>query len=56
MLNKLLIKKNGGIKTEDDFNHEIVACFKFQDGIVVFTGCARQGNITPHWAKNLYFS
>jgi len=41
--NKLLIKKNGNVKTEDDFNHEIVACFKSQDGIVVFTGCAHQG-------------
>jgi len=41
--NKLLFRKNGGIKTEDDFNHEIVACFKTQDGIVVFTGCAHQG-------------
>ena len=41
--NKLLIKKNGSVKTEDDFNHEIVACFKTQDGIVVFTGCAHQG-------------
>lgn len=41
--NKLLIKKTGSVKTEDDFNHEIVACFKSQDGIVVFTGCAHQG-------------
>jgi len=41
--NKLLIKKNGDVKAEDDFNHEIVACFKSQDGIVVFTGCAHRG-------------
>jgi 7,8-dihydropterin-6-yl-methyl-4-(beta-D-ribofuranosyl)aminobenzene 5'-phosphate synthase len=41
--NKLLIKKTKDVKTEDDFNHEIVACFKTQDGIVVFTGCAHRG-------------
>lgn len=41
--NKLLVKKNGSFNTEDDFNHEIIACFKSQDGIVVFTGCAHQG-------------
>ena len=40
---KLLFKKNGGFKSEDDFNHEIIACFKSQNGIVVFTGCAHQG-------------
>lgn len=40
---KLLFKKNGGFKSEDDFKHEIIACFKSQDGIVVFTGCAHQG-------------
>lgn len=41
--NKSLFKKNGRVKIEDDFNHEMVACFKSQDGIVVFTGCAHQG-------------
>lgn len=41
--NRLLFKENGGDKTADDFNHEIIACFKSKDGIVVFSGCAHQG-------------
>jgi len=56
LANQMLFKKVGEKFIEDDFSHEIMACFATSDGIVVFTGCAHSGILNILNAVNKKFS